>query len=144
MHRAIREGPTRRAKGIEWPLDGILVGVGTLRVLRELFSGRPAVWGSRAWDLSMWCGVTTQGAGRALERLEARGLVWHVDSADPDRAPSWGLQPSHPLYDPLHDLFRAEADVAGAADRERRIAALRAAFRAGAVIRPTTPSPPGG
>lgn len=133
MIKARREGPARRAKAVEWPLDGILVGVGTLRVLRELFSGRPRWWGSRAWDLAGWCGVTTQGATRALERLEETGLVFRSESPEPGRACSWWLRRKHPLYEPLRALFEAEAPVGRVADNARR------SFRV--VSRPATSDP---
>lgn len=140
MHRATREGPTRRPLGFEWPLDGILVGVGTLRVLRELYVGEPDDFGHRAWDLAAWCGVTTQGAGKALERLGTVGFVYPSDPP-PGRAPSWWLDRGHPLCRPLGDLFRAEWQAVRLDELERAGRAVRLDERL--VSRRTTRDPSG-
>lgn len=109
MLEVICEGPTRRPTARAWTLDGLLVGVGTLRVTRELFrrynEGDVDV---RAWDLSFWGGVTPTGAAGALERLERQGLVERVRPARGVDPTTWGLVPSHTFYAPLRDLFAAE------------------------------------
>lgn len=131
MLRAFREGPTRRPRAREWILDDVLVGVGALRVLRELLgesgaAGRPV----RAWDLAIWCGVSRQGATSVLERLERCGLVEQARPPRRDRAATWRLVSDHPLCGPLLELF----------DAERRLA--RISGRRNVTLR-TTGEPPG-
>lgn len=109
----------RRRKGLSWepeegwPLDRVLVGVATLRTARELYrnlhereTGRP-----RAWDLSLWSGVTAQGSADALERMRRSGLVEAVPSHQPGRAPTFRFVSGHPLFEPLDRLFEAERSM---------------------------------
>lgn len=91
-----------------WPLDRILVGVATVRTIRELM--RQAVWPGgytvRAWDLSLCSGVSPQGSANTLDRLYREGLVSVVPS-DPGSARRYCLK-DHPLRKPLQHLFTAE------------------------------------
>jgi hypothetical protein len=89
-----------------WPLDRILVGVATVRTLRELFrqAVSPHGYTVRAWDLALCTGVSPQGSANALARLRDVGLV----RSDPGCAPLYGLV-EHPLLAPLDLLFQAEA-----------------------------------
>lgn len=91
-----------------WPLDRILVGVATVRTLRELLGQAVSPHGHtvRAWDLSLGTGVSPQGSANSLERLRAVGLVRAFPS-DPGCAPHYGLV-EHPLLAPLQHLFQAE------------------------------------
>lgn len=104
----------RRRRGLRrdpsggWPLDGLLVGVGTLRTTRELFrwDGEPGP--VRAWDLALWSGVSPQGAADSLERLNRLGLLKVFPSGHPMRATAYRLDWSHPLVSPLDHLFKTE------------------------------------
>ena len=91
-----------------WPLDHILVGVATVRTLRELFGQAisPHGYTVRAWDLSLCTGVSPQGSANSLERFRRAGLVDAYPS-DPGCARLYGLV-EHPLLDPLSRLFHAE------------------------------------
>lgn len=104
-----RRGLRRPPEG-GWPLDELLVGVGTLRTLRELFrqaerhDPRPL----RAWDVALWSGVTPQGSIKCMERIHATGLVSLLPPDRPWRAVRYLLEPRHPLASPLDRLFRSE------------------------------------
>lgn len=91
-----------------WPLDHILVGVATVRTLRELFTQAvsPHGYTVRAWDLALGTGVSPQGSANSLERLRRAGLVDAYPSP-PGYASRYGLV-DHPLLDPLSRLFDAE------------------------------------
>lgn len=99
-----------------WPLDHLLVGVATLRTLRELVRGRSR---GRAWDLSLRTGVTAQGSADSLARMERLGFVYTVP-ADPSSAPRYVLDRSHELHTPLAELFAAERELVKSAWPERR------------------------
>ena len=104
----IRRGLRREPDG-GWPLDRLFVGVGTLRVMREMvkltrdFPGTP----QRAWDVALWSGLTPQGAAKSLARPNHLGLV-RRRRPDPGHAPSFRLDLDYPLIGPLIDLFDAE------------------------------------
>lgn len=91
-----------------WPLDHVLVGVATVRTLRELFTQAvgPNGYTVRAWDLGLCTGVSPQGSANSLERLRRAGLVRAYPSP-PGCAPRYGFV-DHPLLDPLGRLFAAE------------------------------------
>jgi len=93
-----------------WPLDKVLVGVATLRTLREVFLQRGV--DLRAWDVTQSCGVSPQGAADALDRLARAGLVETIPSPGPGYARSYRLDPSHPLAPSLGELFSEERRVA--------------------------------
>ena len=100
-----------------WPLDGLFVGVATLRTMRELFLQAPS--GSvRAWDLALWSGVTPQGSADALERMCRAGFVQGFPS-EPGHAARF-LLAGHPLVEPMSRLFDAEAVMARAISRAAR------------------------
>ena len=134
-----RQGRRRRGLRPEpeegWPLDRMLVGVATLRTMRELFlqdvefSRTPR----RAWDLALYNGVTPQGSAESLLRLAGEGLARGVPPEDPRRAMGYRLEPGHSLADPLRRLFRAESRVC-----RRHVVRhdLRAAMERRARIRP--------
>ena len=94
-----------------WPLDRILVGVATLRTIRELLrqAVSPHGYVVRAWDLSLCTGVSPQGSANTLERLYREGIIG-VASSDPGCARRYGLI-EHPLLEPLNALFAAERDA---------------------------------
>ncbi len=102
-----------------WPLDDVLVGVGTLRTMRELFRQNDEAprEGPRAWDLALRCGVSAQGAADSLERLERAGLVRALTRERPWRARGYRLKRHHPLVVPMRQLFEAERSVARREDR---------------------------
>lgn len=118
MSRIRRVGLTRDPPG-GWPLDGILVGVATLRILRELCARGD--W-HRPWDLHLRTGVSPQGAADSLVRLEGAGLVKAGTRNVPDEATWYGLAHDHDLVPALGDLFATEARLV----REWRRAALSA------------------
>lgn len=93
-----------------WPLDALLVGVGTLRTLRELYRqfDRPCPEPLRAWDIALWSGVTPQGSIKAMDRIHRAGLVSVHPPDRPWRAVRYRLEPAHPLVDPLGRLFEIE------------------------------------
>lgn len=93
-----------------WPLDRVLVGVGTVRTLRELVLEHGKAMGGprRAWDVALWSGVTAQGSIGCMERLHRAGLVEELPPDRPWRACRYLPVPTHPLWPPLADLFRAE------------------------------------
>jgi hypothetical protein len=106
-----RDTPWEPAGG--WPLNHVLVGVGTLRTLRELYrrqhaSSFPDPDPVRAWDLAQRAAVTVQGAANSLERLEEAGLVQAFPPRRHGGAARYRLDPSHPLVPPLDRLFRTE------------------------------------
>lgn len=94
-----------------WPLDRILVGVATVRTIRELL--RQAVWPGgyavRAWDLSLCSGVSPQGSANTLDRLHREGFV-RVLPSDPGCARRYDLV-EHPLLRPLGRLFADEREA---------------------------------
>ena len=94
-----------------WPLDRILVGVATVRTIRELLrqAVSPHAYTVRAWDLALCSGVSPQGSANALARLHREGLVRAVPS-DPGCAHRFGLV-EHPLLRPLGQLFAAEREA---------------------------------
>jgi len=71
-----------------WPLDKVLVGVATLRTLREVFLQRGV--DLRAWDVTQSCGVSPQGAADALDRLARAGELF---SEERRVAPKGRLRP---------------------------------------------------
>lgn len=93
-----------------WPLDRVLVGVGTVRTLRELVLGRAGEFDGprRAWDVALWSGVTPQGSIGCMERLHRAGLLEELPPDRPWRACRYVPVTGHPLWPPLADLFRAE------------------------------------
>lgn len=108
-----RRGRTRRGLRPEprdgWPLDGVLVGVATLRTMRELFRQLAEPTDPpRAWDLALWSGVTPQGSIDAMDRLHSAGLVVELPPSAPHRAPAYRLDPGHVFVDPLTRLFEIE------------------------------------
>lgn len=131
----------RRRRGLRpepeegWPLDRMLVGVATLRTMRELFL--QDVEFSRAsrrpWDLSLYSGVTPQGSADSMLRLAGEELAREVPPEDPRRAMGYRLERSHPLAAPLDRLFRAEQRICS-----RRVVrhGLRAAMERRARLRP--------
>lgn len=102
-----------------WPLDEVLVGVATLRTMRELIrqSDRAPLEGPRAWDLALQNGVSAQGSANSLERLERAGMVTALTPERPWRARGYRLKRGHPLVVPLRRLFRAERSVARREER---------------------------
>ena len=112
-----RRGRKRRGLRPEppdgWPLDDVLVGVATLRTMRELFrqEADPEASCPRAWDLALWSGVTPQGSTEAVRRLVRARLVSEVPSGRPRRAAGYRLDRLHPLVPPLSRLFALEARV---------------------------------
>lgn len=120
--------PGTRTRGLRpdpidgWPLDDVLVGVATLRTMRELFRqhGEAPREGPRAWDLALRSGVSAQGAADSLERLERAGLVRELARERPWRAHGYRLKRHHPLVAPMRRLFEAERSVARRRDRRYR------------------------
>lgn len=88
-----------------WPLDRLLVGVATLRSIREFL--RAPGSSRRGWDLHLRSGVSVQGSTYALERMEREGLAFRV-VVDPWSAPGYGLDLDHPLVPALRKLFEDE------------------------------------
>lgn len=124
-----------------WPLDRLLVGVGTLRTMRELFlqDAKSPADPKRAWDLALWCGVTPQGAAKSMSRLTREELVRELPPDRPGRAPAYRLVRGHPLVTPLARLFAVEErawrrQVIG--HRERAARARRARLRPGPAVPP--------
>lgn len=108
-----RRSDTRWEPAGGWPLNHVLVGVGTLRTLRELYrrqhsSHSPDPDLVRAWDVAQRAAVTVQGAANSLERLEEAGLVQAFPPRRCGGAPRYRLDPCHPLVPPLGNLFRTE------------------------------------
>ncbi|MBA3555943.1 MAG: hypothetical protein H0W29_14440 [Gemmatimonadales bacterium] len=85
----------------------------TLRTTRELFRQEHGPFPSRqrAWDLSLWSGVTPPGSADSLERLNQLRLVVAFPSDRAGQAPSFRLDRTHPLVEPLTRLFEAERAV---------------------------------
>lgn len=142
-----RRGRKRRGLRAEpadgWPLDRMLVGVATLRTMRELFEveAEPEPWphAPRAWDLALRNGVTPQGSAEAMERLLRGGLVSEVPPERPHRAVGYRLLASHPLVPPLARLFRTERAISHRARigcAERAAMARRARLRPGPSVVP--------
>lgn len=113
MSKIRRRGLRRRPEG-GWPLDGLFVGVATLRTAREQFkqSREEPESQPRAWDLALWSGVTPQGSADALDRLHRSGLVTIASPRTRWRAQRFQLDREHPLYAPLARLFDAEETLA--------------------------------
>ncbi|HYO47235.1 MAG TPA: hypothetical protein VEY33_11170 [Gemmatimonadota bacterium] len=108
MSKLRRTGLRRDPPG-GWPLDRLFVGVATLRTIRELFRQAPPSGSTlRAWDLSLWSGVTAQGSSEALERLRGPGLVKVYEPDGPGHALQFRLAGDYPLLRPLAALFEAE------------------------------------
>ncbi|MGI9039488.1 MAG: hypothetical protein ACR2GQ_11620 [Gemmatimonadota bacterium] len=106
-----------------WPLDRVLVGVATLRTLRQVV--RPhrlreanVDW-VRAFDISLWSGVTPQGSRHAMERLRSAGILKTASRAHFGRAERFMIDAYHPLTRAFETLFEAE-QRALAARRARR------------------------
>ncbi len=93
-----------------WPLDGVLVGVGTVKTLRELVLLREetTMGPVRAWDAALWSGVSVQGSTGCMKRLHRAGLVASLPPDRPWRARRYRLDTGHPLAGPLIHLFKAE------------------------------------
>ena len=110
-----RIGLTRDPPG-GWPLDHVLVGVATLRTIRELFCHGDV---QRAWDLSLRTGVSPQGSANTLSRLRELGLVKAYEG-DPGQARWYCLDREHYLVEPLGWLFAAEWSACQKAIRAER------------------------
>lgn len=122
-----RIGLTRDPPG-GWPLDNLLVGVATLRTIRELFCHGRAL---RAWDLSLRTGVSPQGSANTLARLWEAGLV-EAYEGDPGEARWFRLVDEHYLVKPLGRLFAVEWGACrGALKAERRARLKRGGLRGG-------------
>lgn len=111
-----RERGLRLPPGGGWPLDRILVGVGTLRTLRELALrhgpyGYPAEGILRPWDVALWSGVSAQGASDCLKRLHRAGLVAELPRESPGAAHRYRLNRNHLLCPSLIGLFQREASI---------------------------------
>lgn len=108
-----------------WPLDALLVGVGTLRTLRELFRqfDRSCPEPLRAWDVALWSGVTPQGSIKAMDRIHEAGLVSVHPPDRPWRAVRYRLEPDHPLVAPLGRLFETERSLCEVRPGESRTSA---------------------
>lgn len=111
MRRRPRAGRRGRPDG-GWPLDRVFVGPAALRATRELFyqeaDRRSDDHSARAWDLSLWSGVSPQSSDRALRRMRELGLVDAILSNHPCVAAAYRLDRTHPLVPPLDRLFRVE------------------------------------
>ncbi len=99
-----------------WPLDRLFVGVATLRTTRELFrQSQELHWEPlRAWDISLWSGVTPKGSTDSMNRLARLHLVTVVTPGTrgrPQRAPEFALDETHPLVAPLNAIFAAERSL---------------------------------
>ena len=116
MSRIRRIGLTPDPPG-GWPLDYILVGVATLRTIRELYCHSESL---RPWDLSLRTGVTPQGSAHALKRLCELELVAEYMPREPGQAYRFRLEKSHFLFKPLGWLFSAEEDDVKRLAREAR------------------------
>lgn len=109
-----RRGPGRTGLRPEppdgWPLDHVLVGVATLRTIRELVRQEDGGISAppRAWDLALWSGVTPQGSAESMDRLLEASLVRAIPSSRPHRAAAFRLYRQHPLVASLVALFEAE------------------------------------
>lgn len=134
---------TSRGRGLRrkpeggWPLDDILVGVATLRTIRELFrqNDETPLSRPRAWDLALWSGVTPQGSANSLERLERAELVRALAPERPWRAPGYSLELSHPLTTPMMGLLEAERSMIHRRRRRRRAERRVAAGQLGGELR---------
>ena len=105
----IRQIGIRREPPGGGPLDELFVGVATVRTTRELYRQEGTPFATpRPWDLAIWSGVSPQGTANSLRRLEALGLARALRPDRPGRAPSFALERTHPLHQPLAGLFRAE------------------------------------
>jgi len=62
----------------------------------------------RAWDLSLWSGVTPQGSTVVMRRLAEAGLVHQLPPARHGQAVRYRLDRRHFLSDPLARLFELE------------------------------------
>lgn len=109
MLRGGRSGNRRDPQG-GWPLDRVLVGVGTLRTMRQLFHRQrgPEADPLRAWDVALHTSVSVPGATDSLERLEREGLVEVLPPKGPGGASRYRLDALHPLHGRLNQLFQAE------------------------------------
>ena len=96
-----------------WPLDRVLVGVATLRTLRELIRQDAEDRGlpPRAWDLALRNGVSAQGSANSLERLSEARFVTELTPTRPGRAPAFRLDRGHPAVAPMARLFEAERSM---------------------------------
>ena len=113
----------------------MLVGVATLRTTRELFlqDVEFSRESRRAWDLSLYSGVTPQGAAESMVRLAGEGLAREVPPEEHRRAMGYRLERGHPLAEPLDRLFKVEQRIC-----RRRVVrhGLRAAMERRARMRP--------
>lgn len=136
MSRTRRRGLGQEPPG-GWPLDEVLVGVGTLRTIRELIrqDRRSGGEAARAWDLALWCGITVPGATKSLERLHGASLVTRVPPDRTWRAAAYRLNTAHPLVPPTTALLEAEAGMV----RRRRFPGR--ASQSGTGPRPNTRGP---
>ena len=97
-----------------WPLDRILVGVATVRTIRQLIREEQEPHGrvpNRPWDLALWSGVTPQGTANSLKRLEREGLARSYP-APPGHARPYRFDRRHPLASEFRWLFEEERLVA--------------------------------
>ncbi|HKK07763.1 MAG TPA: hypothetical protein VKA44_02645 [Gemmatimonadota bacterium] len=130
-----RISPRRRGLGFRppegWPLDDLLVGVGTLRTLRELIrrereerrragaGRRPEATSTgliapfRPWDVALTCDVTPQGATKVMDRLHRLELLRRFPAERYGRADGFLLDRSHPMAPGLVRLFEEESVVLG-------------------------------
>jgi len=104
-----------------WPLDQVLVGVATLRTLREVSRRSVPL---RPWDISLQTGVSPQGTADALKRLSGLGLVAEHPSSEGGRASRYCIEESHFLREPFGRLFAAKRDEVQRLAREARRNAL--------------------
>ena len=106
--RAGRSSPWDPPGG--WPLDRVLVGVGTLRTMRAIYyrQGGRDPDPLRAWDLALRANVSVQGAATSLERLERETLLEAFPPLGPGGARRSRIDPTHLLCGPLARLFEAE------------------------------------
>lgn len=120
-----RRGLRREPDG-GWPLDDVLVGVATLRTIRELFRqdeedrrevAFASLRGARAWDLALWNGVTPQGSANSLDRLHRAGLARELPPNRPWRAHRYRVDWSHPLARPMGRLLVTERKLARSRSR---------------------------
>lgn len=105
--------PRQFARAHGWPLDRLLVGVGTLRTLRELIRQERREGGAsapprRAWDVALFNDVTPQGASVIMERLHELGVVARHPPSGYGRADRYRLRRVHPLVAPMERLFEEE------------------------------------
>lgn len=134
-------GGYRRRPDGDWPLDDVLIGVKSLRTLRELMrqenqERRRPPSPRRPWDVALWCGVTPQGSAEILDRLHRLGMVERFPPSARGRARRFRLARKHPLVAPIERLFddewvlicrrrRAALEESVRARRERNLAAGR-------------------